>query len=61
MKVATTEVEKLSIRLCKLIARNDGKQGQKILALARELLTKAEPTTVQEVFADGEALKEMVQ
>jgi hypothetical protein len=47
-----TEVEKLAIRLCKLIDRNDGKHGQKILALARELLTKAEPTSVQQVLAE---------
>jgi len=43
VNVAATEVEKLSIRLCKLIARNDGKQAQKVLALAREILTKIEP------------------
>ena len=43
VKVAATTVERLSFRLCKLIARNDGKQGQKILALARENLTKIEP------------------
>jgi len=50
--VATTEVEKMAVRLCKLIDRNDGKQGPKILALARELLAKAEPTTVQQVLAE---------
>ncbi|HMJ23600.1 MAG TPA: hypothetical protein VK513_16920 [Terriglobales bacterium] len=43
VKVAATKVERLSFRLCKLIARNDGKQRQKILALAREILTKIEP------------------
>jgi len=48
VRVAATEVENLAIRLCKLIDRNDGKQGQKILALAREILAKAEPTTVQQ-------------
>ena len=53
VKVATaTEVEKLAIRLCKLIDGNDGKQGQKILALARELLTKVEPATVQQVLGE---------
>jgi hypothetical protein len=52
VKVATTEVEKMAVRLCKLIDRDDNKNGQKILALARELLTKAEPTTVQRVLDD---------
>jgi hypothetical protein len=52
VKVATTEVEKMAVRLCKLIDKNDDKDGQKILALARELLTKAEPTTVQQVLDD---------
>jgi hypothetical protein len=45
-----TEVEKLAIRLCKLIDRNDGKHGQKILALARELLAKVE-SSVRQVLA----------
>jgi hypothetical protein len=36
-------VETRAIRLCKLIARNDGKPRQKILRLAREILTKIEP------------------
>ena len=52
VEVATTEVEKLAVRLCKLITMNDGKQEQKILTLARELLTKAEPTTVEQVLAE---------
>jgi hypothetical protein len=52
VKVATTEVEKMAVRLCKLIDKNDDKHGQKILALARELLTKVEPTTVQQVLAE---------
>jgi hypothetical protein len=43
VKVATTEVEKMAVQLCKLIDKNDAKNGQKILALARELLTKVEP------------------
>jgi hypothetical protein len=50
-KVAVTEVEKLAIRLCKLIDQNDGKHEQEILALARELLTKVEPTAAQQVPA----------
>jgi hypothetical protein len=50
VKVATSEVEKLAVRLCRLIDRNDSKHGQKILALTRELLTKVEPTTVQQVL-----------
>jgi len=52
VKVITSEVEKLAVRLCKLIDKNDDKHGQKILALARELLTKAEPTTVQQLLDD---------
>jgi hypothetical protein len=52
VKVATTEVEKMAVRLCKLIDRNDDKNGQKILALARELLAKAAPATVQQVLDD---------
>jgi hypothetical protein len=52
VKVATTEVEKMAVRLCKLIDKNEDKHGQKILALARELLTKVEPTTVQQVLAE---------
>jgi hypothetical protein len=51
-KFAMTELEKMAVRLCKLIDRNDGKNGQKVLALARELLTKAELTTVQEVLGE---------
>jgi hypothetical protein len=50
VKVAATEVEKLAIRLCKLIDQNDGKHEHEILALARELLTKVERTTVQQVL-----------
>jgi hypothetical protein len=67
VKVATTEVEKMAVRLCKLIDKNDDKHGQKILALARELLTKVEPTTVQQVLAEEntwqqrEARKKMPQ
>jgi thioredoxin-like negative regulator of GroEL len=52
VQVAATELEKMAVRLCKLIGRNDDKNGQKILALARELLAKAEPATVQEVLAE---------
>jgi hypothetical protein len=36
-------VEKLALRLCKLIDRNDGKQRQKILMLAREILARMQP------------------
>jgi hypothetical protein len=67
VKVAMTELEKMAVRLCKLIDRNDGKSGQKVLALARELLTKAEPTAVQEVLGEEnkgqqrEAKKKMPQ
>jgi hypothetical protein len=50
VKVATSEVERMAVRLCKLIDKNDDKHGQRILALARELLTKVEPTTVQQVL-----------
>jgi len=35
VKVAATEVEKLAIRLCKLIDQNDGKQEKELLTLAR--------------------------
>jgi hypothetical protein len=65
VKVATSEVEKMAVRLCNLIDKNDDKHGQKILALARELLTKVEPITVQQVLAEenkrqqGEARKKM--
>jgi hypothetical protein len=53
VKVVATEVEKMAVRLCNLIDKNDDKHGQKILALARELLTMvAEPTTVQQVLAE---------
>lgn len=67
VKVAATEVEKMAVRLCKLIDKNDDKHGQRILALARELLTKVEPTTVQQVLAEEntwrqrEARKKMPQ
>jgi hypothetical protein len=67
VKVATTEVEKMAVRLCKLIEKNDDKHGQRILALARELLTKTEPTTVQQMLAEEntwqqrEARKKMPQ
>jgi len=52
VKVVATEVEKLAVRLCKLIDKNDDKNGEKILTLARELLSKAEPTTAQLVLAE---------
>jgi hypothetical protein len=52
VKVVATEVEKLAVRLCKLIDKNEDKNGEKILTLARELLSKAEPTTVELVLAD---------
>jgi hypothetical protein len=53
VKIAgVTEVEKIAVRLCKLIDRNDDKHGQKILVLARELLTKVEPATVRQVLAE---------
>jgi hypothetical protein len=48
--VAATEVEKLALRLCKLIDKNGGTHAQDILALARELRTKLEPTTVRHVL-----------
>jgi hypothetical protein len=48
--VAATEAEKLALRLCKLIDENDGTHAQDILALARELRTKLEPTTVPDVL-----------
>lgn len=47
-----TKVEKLAIRICKLIDKNDPQHGQKILELARELLKMVEPTTVQPVLAE---------
>jgi hypothetical protein len=53
VNVVATELEKLAVRLCKLIDKKDDKHGQKILALARELLTKAEPITVEQVLAEG--------
>lgn len=67
VQVAATELEKMAVRLCRLIDKNDDKHGQKILALARELLTKVEPITVQQVLAEenkrqqGEARKKMPQ
>jgi hypothetical protein len=48
--VVASEAEKLAVRLCKLIERNAGKQEQKILALARELLGKLEPATLQQAL-----------
>jgi hypothetical protein len=42
-----TEIEKLSIRICRLIDKNGPKHGRKILELARELLKMVEPTTAQ--------------
>lgn len=48
--VAATEVKKLALRLCKLIDENDGAHALDILALARELRTKLEPTTVPHVL-----------
>jgi len=48
--VAATEAEKLALRLCKLIDENDGTHADDILALARELRTKLEPTTVPHVL-----------
>lgn len=53
--VAATEVEKLALRLCKLIDEDDGTHADDILALARELRTKLEPTTVPHVL--GKATK----
>jgi ABC-type lipoprotein export system ATPase subunit len=47
--VASTEVEKLTVRLCRLITQNDAEQRKEILALAREVLAKLEPTTVHRV------------
>jgi hypothetical protein len=44
-----TQVEKLAIRICKLIDENDPKHGQTILELARELLKIVEPATVQPI------------
>jgi hypothetical protein len=52
VQVVVTELENMAVRLCKLIGRNDDKNAQKILVLARELLAKAEPATVEEVVAD---------
>ena len=48
--VAATEVEKLALRLCKLIDENNSRHADDILALARELRTKLEPTTVPHVL-----------
>jgi hypothetical protein len=53
--VASTEVKKLALQLCKLIDENDGMYAQDILALARELRTKLEPTAVPHVL--GKATK----
>jgi hypothetical protein len=53
--VAATEVEKLALRLCKLIDEDDGTHADDILALARELRTKLEPTTVPHML--GKATK----
>ena len=50
-----TEVEKLAVRICKLINKNDLKHGQKILELARELLKMVEPTTVQQRQQEAKA------
>jgi hypothetical protein len=47
-----TEVEKLAIRICKLIDKNDPKHSQTILELARELLKVLEPATVQHVSTE---------
>jgi hypothetical protein len=43
----TGVTEKLVIRLCRLIDRDDNKNGQKILELARQLLAKTESVTAQ--------------
>ena len=48
--VVATEVGKLALRLCKLIDESDGTHADDILALARELRTKLEPTTVPHVL-----------
>ena len=40
------------MQVCQLIDRNDGKQEQKILALARDLLAKAEPTSAEQVLGE---------
>lgn len=53
--VASTEVKKFALRLCTLIDENDGTHADDILALARELRTKLEPTTVPLVL--GKATK----
>lgn len=52
VKVVASETERLAIRLCKLIERNAGRQEQKILTLARELLTKLEPETSKQVLGE---------
>jgi hypothetical protein len=49
LTVASTEVEKLTVRLCRLITQNDAEQRKEILALAQQLLAKLEPTTVHRV------------
>ena len=49
MTVTAPEVEELALRLCRLIEENDGTHAEDILALARELRTKLEPTTVRHV------------
>jgi hypothetical protein len=48
--VAATDAEKLALQLCKLLNENDGTHADEILALARELQTKLEPTTVPHVL-----------
>jgi len=50
VEVLPPEIEKLALRLCKLIDENDGTHADDILVLARELLTKLEPTTVPHVL-----------
>lgn len=52
IKVVRTEVEKLAIRLCRLIDLNNSNQEDKILALARELLTRLQSDTVQQAPGD---------
>ena len=60
VEVFRTEVGKLAIRLCRLIDLNDGKQEEKILALARKLLTKLEPDAAQQA-SDEEKKRQQLE
>ena len=49
LATAATDVEKLALRLCKLIDENDGTQTPQIRALSGELLSKLEPSAHNDI------------